>query len=131
MIKNIAEVVAIKPRGVEVKFIRPQSCACCRTAGICNIDRSTTFTVSNYSLDLKIKDQVELGLEAKRMLLAAALVFLFPLGLFIPCLFVARPLGEVGSFCFAIGCSGAYYLGLRYFLKRCGKYFRLALVRKV
>jgi positive regulator of sigma E activity len=104
MITRKAQVIAMENGIVRLQYVRSTACDCC--GGGCT-DTCRTLNVET-DISLKLNDEVEVGLEASRLLLVSFLTFFVPCVLFVGILAVMNA-GVKGVFAASTG-AGIYML---------------------
>lgn len=131
MLKECVEVVGVKGREVKVRFDKKAMCSCCRYSFLCGKGQEDISIENTQGLEIKVGDKIEVGIQEKRSMLAALILFLFPMIIFLICLIVFNNWHQVGAFFIAILSVCVYYLIIRNILKLKGRYFNLKILRKL
>jgi len=130
MFKEVVEIIGKKENKVKVKFKRTSVCSHCKLNFLCS--RDSQFIVDDDpSLDLRVGDKIEVGMEEKKSLLVSLIMFFVPALIFIFTLFFFRGQSPFKSFFIAIVFLGLYYLILRIFVIRLTSSFNLKIIRKI
>jgi positive regulator of sigma E activity len=130
MQKETVEVVEVVGAKVKIKFTKSQMCSCCRMHYLCGQGQEI-LTINNCGFSLNKGDKIEVAIDERKTLLANIITFLIPAIVFIAGLVVFQKKGEVASFFLALGAVCVYYIIVKLFLKKYGKKFDIAIVRKI
>jgi len=130
MFREIVSVIEAWNNNVKVKFTKKEMCSCCKLSGVCGMG-TEVLTLENHSLTLKAGDNIEIGIEEKKTLLASSIMFLMPALLFVFSLVFFKKYGEALSFFLAISMLCVYYGGVKLILRKKSKEFNLKILRKV
>ena len=130
MFKEIVEVVSAWEGGVKIKFTKKEMCSCCRLSAVCGMGEEV-LVLDNHLLTLKAGDNIEVGIEEKKTLLASLIMFLMPALLFMSSLVLFKNYGEASSFFLAISVLCIYYVVAKMILKKKSKEFNLKILRKI
>ena len=130
MFKEIVNVIEAWNNKVKVKFTKKKMCSCCKLSGVCGMG-TEALVLDNHGLALKAGDNIEIGIEEKKTLLASLIMFLIPALLFISSLVFFKNYGEALSFFLAIFVLCIYYIVAKLILKKKGKEFNLKILRKI
>jgi len=130
MFKEIVSVIEAWNNKVKVKFTKKEMCSCCKLSAVCGMG-TEVLVLDNNRLTLKAGDNIEIGIEEKKTILASLIMFLMPALLFVSGLIFFRDYGEALSFSLAILMLCIYYVGVKLILKKKGKKFNLNILRKI
>jgi len=130
MFKEIVSVIEAWNNKVKVKFTKKEMCSCCKLSAVCGMG-AEVLVLDNNRLTLKAGDNIEIGIEEKKTILASLIMFLMPALLFVSGLIFFRDYGEALSFSLAILMLCIYYVGVKLILKKKGKKFNLNILRKI
>jgi len=130
MFKEIVSVIQARNNKVKVKFTKKEMCSCCKLSGVCGMG-TEVLVLDNDSLTLKAGDNIEIGIEEKKTLLASLIMFLMPALLFVSSLVFFKKYGEALSFSLAISVLCIYYVGVKAILRKKSKEFNLKILRKI
>jgi len=130
MFKEIVSVIEAWNNKVKVKFTKKEMCSCCKLSGVCGMG-TEVLVLDNNRLTLKAGDNIEIGIEEKKTLLASLIMFFMPALLFVSGLVFFKDYGEALSFSLAILILCIYYVGVKLILRKMGKKFNLKILRKM
>ena len=130
MFKEIVSVIEAWDSKVRIKFTKKEMCSCCKLSGICGMG-TEALVLENNQLTLKAGDNIEIGIEKKKTLLASLIMFLMPALLFVSSLVFFKNYGEALSFYLAILVLCAYYVVVKLLLRKKSKEFNLKILRKI
>ena len=130
MFKEIVSVVDTLNDKVKVKFIKKEMCSHCKLSDICGMGKEV-LTLEDNQLSLKAGDNIEIGIEEKKTLLASFIMFFIPALLFVSSLVFLKNYGEALSFSLAILILCIYYVVVKLILRKKGKEFNLKILRKL
>ena len=131
MFKEIVEITDITNDQVKVKFNKQKMCSCCRYLSICGGGEEEVLIQNRQDLALTKGDKIEIGIEERKTVFAAFLLFLFPGLIFLLFLILFKGLHQFLSFFIAILAVFLYYLSMKGILRKKGKYFHLRILRKI
>ena len=130
MFKEIVSVVEAWNNKVKVKFTKKEMCSCCKLSAVCGMG-TEVLVLDNDRLTLKAGDNIEIGIEEKKTILASLIMFLMPALFFVSSLVFFKDYGEALSFSLAILMLCIYYVGVKRALRKKGKEFNLNILRKI
>ena len=130
MFKEIVSVIEAWNNKVKVQFTKKEMCSCCRLSAVCGVGEEV-LVLDNHLLTLKAGDNIEIGIEEKKTLLASLIMFLMPALLFVTSLVFFKNYGEALSFFLAISVLCIYYVVAKLILKKKSKEFNLKILRKI
>ena len=130
MFKEIVSVIEAWNNKVKVQFTKKEMCSCCRLSAVCGVGEEV-LVLDNHLLTLKAGDNIEIGIEEKKTLLASLIMFLMPALLFVASLVFFKNYGEALSFFLAISALCIYYVVAKMILKKKSKEFNLKILRKI
>ena len=130
MFKEIVSVIEAWDNKVRVQFIKKEMCSCCKLSAVCGMG-TEVIVLDNHGLTLGAGDNIEIGIEEKKTILASLIMFLIPALLFISSLVFFKNYGEVLSFSLAISVLCIYYVVAKLILRKKGKEFNLKILRKI
>ena len=130
MFKETVEVISAWEDRVKVKFTKKEMCSCCKLSAVCGMGEEA-LVLDNNRLTLKAGDNIEIGIEEKKTILASLIIFLMPALLFVSSLVFFKDYGEALSFSLAILMLCIYYVGVKRALRKKGKEFTLKILRKI
>ena len=130
MFKEIVRVIEAWNNKVKVKFTKKEMCSCCKLSGVCGIG-TEVLVLDNPILTLKAGDDIEIGIEERKTLLASLIMFLMPALLFVSSLVFFKEYGEALSFSLAILMLCIYYVAVKLLLRKKKKEFNLKILRKL
>ncbi len=130
MFKEIVSVIEAWNNKVKIKFTKKEMCSCCRLSGVCGMG-TEVLVLDNDRLTLRAGDNIEIGVEEKKTLLANLIMFLMPALLFVSSLVFFKNYGETLSFSLAILVLCIYYVSVKVLLRKRKKEFNLKILRKL
>jgi len=130
MFREIVSVIEAWNTKVKVKFTKKEMCSCCKLSAICGMGEEV-LVLDNHDLSLGAGDNIEIGIEEKKTILASLIMFLMPALLFVSSLVFFKNYGEALSFSLAISVLCIYYVVAKLILRKKGKEFNLKILRKV
>jgi len=130
MFKEIVSVIEAWNNKVRVQFTKKEMCSCCRLSAVCGMG-TEVIVLDNHGLTLGAGDNIEIGIEEKKTILASLIMFLIPALLFISSLVFFKNYGEALSFSLAISVLCIYYVVAKLILRKKGKEFNLKILRKI
>ena len=114
-----------------MRFSKRTMCDCCRYSSVCGKGQESIVLENEQQLPLNVGDEVEIGIEEKKTVLAALIMFLFPGIIFLAILLLLKSWSQVGSFFIAIFGICIYYLIVKIVLRKKAKYFNVKILRKL
>jgi len=130
MFKEIVRVIEAWNNKVRVQFTKKEMCSCCKLSGVCGIGEEILI-LDNPRLTLGTGDNIEVGIEEKKTLLASLIMFLMPALLFVSSLVFFKNCREALSFFLALLVLCIYYIIVKLILRKKGKEFNLKILRKI
>lgn len=130
MFKEIVSVIEVWNDKVRVQFIKKEMCSCCKFSGVCGMG-TEVLVLDNQGLALGAGDNIEIGIEEKKTVLASLIMFFMPALLFVSGLVFFKKYGEALSFSLAISVLCIYYVGVKLILRKKSKEFNLKVLRKM
>ena len=130
MFREIVSVIEAWNTKVKVKFTKKEMCSCCKLSAVCGMGEEV-LVLDNHDLSLGAGDNIEIGIEEKKTILASLIMFLMPALLFVSSLVFFKNYGEALSFSLAISVLCIYYVVAKLILRKKGKEFNLKILRKV
>ncbi|MDD5080667.1 MAG: SoxR reducing system RseC family protein [Candidatus Omnitrophica bacterium] len=132
MFTQEGNVIKIEDNKIIVACTKNKTCSCCRYSSICSKDGQESFVVYNSgALDVAEGDTVVVGIDEIKQFLGIALIFVFPLVLFVGMLVFLRALYPLANFFIAFFAVCIYYFFVKLFLLSNGKYFELKLIKVI
>lgn len=128
MFKEAVEVVEVREDKVKIKFIKKETCSCCKLSHICGMGEEK-LVIDACGFTLKAGDKIEVGIEEKKTLIAGIIMFLAPGALFVLSLIIFKRQGEVLSFFLALLMLCIYYGVMKILLKGQSKKFHLKILK--
>ncbi len=130
MFRETVNVIEAWNNKVKVKFTKKEMCSCCKLSSVCGMGEEV-LVLDNHDLSLGTGDNIEIGIEEKKTILASLIMFLMPALLFVSSLVFFKNYGEALSFSLAISVLCIYYVVAKLILKKKGKKFNLKILRKI
>ena len=130
MFKEIVNVIEAWNNKVKIKFTKKKMCSCCKLSDICGMGEEV-LVLDNNQLTLKAGDNIEIGIEERKTLLASLIMFFMPALLFVSSLIFFKNCGEALSFFLALSMLCIYYMITKVILRKKGKEFNLQILRKI
>ena len=130
MFREIVSVIETWNNKVKVKFTKKEMCSCCKLSDLCGMGEEV-LVLDNHNLALGAGDNIEIGIEEKKTILASLIMFLIPALLFVSSLVFFKNYGEALSFSLAISVLCIYYVVAKLILRKKGKEFNLKILRKI
>ncbi|UCC94812.1 MAG: SoxR reducing system RseC family protein [Candidatus Omnitrophota bacterium] len=131
MLKEIVEVVTASENTIRIKIQKQKMCSCCRYSALCGKGSEEIMLSNNGKNRLQKGDRIEIGIEEKKNIFAALLLFFTPAVIFLACIIFFPSTQEYNRFLIGLLAVATYYALIKIILKKRGRYFDLKILQKL